>query len=610
VTRPLRIVALAKQVPRSDETGELGEDGRLRRAELAAEMNPFCRRAVGHAVRLAQETGGTSTVITMGPPGAADVAREALACGADQALHVSDPLLAGADSLVTARALAAAVRLERDVDLLVVGRNSVDGDTAAVGPMIAEYLQLPFVGPAIRFDVDTGDDGRPFVSATLLHEGDRTEIRVPLPAVVAVAERSGPAAKAPPETWPAVGKVRAVTVSDLGASALVRCASPTFVQGVRPAPSHRGGTVLADGPLDVRVCRAAHLLATRCAVPFGHDTRAAQDGTLPLGRHHPSKRAVFVAVGDDVADAGRALLGAAAVVAAEVGGHVVALAPRERSATLTQWGADHVLAPDGWDPQKLSAALSAMWADPPWAVLGPATAWGRELLGRLAVALRAGLISDVTALEVTGTSHEPRLLGLKPTAGGQLAEIGTRAVAQLATVRTGCLPLRRTRPAAVAAPVESLALGAADPVVRVVARCSEDDYEALDRAETVIGVGRGVAPEAYFELDKLRELLGAELAATRAVTDRAWLPQSRQVGITARAIAPRLYIAAGISGSSYHTAGIARAGTVMAINNDPDAEIFARADIGIVGDWREVVPLLVEELTTRMRQPPAPSPAG
>jgi electron transfer flavoprotein alpha subunit len=143
----------------------------------------------------------------------------------------------------------------------------------------------------------------------------------------------------------------------------------------------------------------------------------------------------------------------------------------------------------------------------------------------------------------------------------------------------------------------------------VLGQCAEDDYEALDRAETVIGLGRGVDPSAYPDFAELRTLLDAELAATRAVTDQAWLPQSRQVGITARAIAPHLYIATAISGSPYHMAGVGRAGTILAINADPQAEIFAHADIGIVGDWRLVVPLLTKEVARRLVRPRIPSQA-
>ena len=112
----------------------------------------------------------------------------------------------------------------------------------------------------------------------------------------------------------------------------------------------------------------------------------------------------------------------------------------------------------------------------------------------------------------------------------------------------------------------------------------------------VIGVGRGVQPGDYDALEPLRALLGAELGATRKVTDEGWLPRSRQVGITGRSIAPRLFVSVGASGKFNHTVGLRAAGTVLAINIDPGAPIFQAADVGIVADWRDALPLLVEEL--------------
>ncbi len=133
----------------------------------------------------------------------------------------------------------------------------------------------------------------------------------------------------------------------------------------------------------------------------------------------------------------------------------------------------------------------------------------------------------------------------------------------------------------------------------MLARTREDDIDVLAEAHTVIGIGKGVAPEEYDQLEPLRALLGAELAATRKVTDKGWLPRSRQVGITGRAVAPRLFVSIGASGKFNHAVGVRAAGTVLAINADPDAPIFATADVGIVGDWHDVLPLLVEELSAR-----------
>ena len=107
---------------------------------------------------------------------------------------------------------------------------------------------------------------------------------------------------------------------------------------------------------------------------------------------------------------------------------------------------------------------------------------------------------------------------------------------------------------------------------------------------------RASRPTRTTTSNRCARLLDAELGATRKVTDKGWLPRSRQIGITGRSIAPRLFVSIGASGKFNHTVGLRAAGTVLAINADPDAPIFACADAGIVGDWREVLPLLVEQL--------------
>jgi electron transfer flavoprotein alpha subunit len=130
--------------------------------------------------------------------------------------------------------------------------------------------------------------------------------------------------------------------------------------------------------------------------------------------------------------------------------------------------------------------------------------------------------------------------------------------------------------------------------LRILSHRQNDQLDALALARRVVGVGFGIDPTRYGELDPLLQTLQAELATTRKVTDKDWLPHSRQVGITGRSIAPNLYIALAIGGRFNHTCGIQGAGTVLAINTDASAPIFDSADIGIVADWAECVPLLVD----------------
>jgi electron transfer flavoprotein alpha subunit len=564
VTGPVT-VALVKQVPKDDTT--LGADGRLLREGRAAEMNPWCRRAVAQAVRL-----GRCTAVSMGPPAAADVLREAVGWGADRAVHLSDPALAGSDCLVTATALAEVVRALGPVDLVLVGHSSTDGSTGAVGPMVAELLGLPFVGPALDITLDDRT-----LHTTLQVEGGTQTVAVRLPAVVAVAERSCPPAKLPPGSWADPSVVERWTTADLTGSHHAR-RSPTEVVDVHAAPRFRGRRVFdVDGTADA--VRALDLL--------DHGDRPGTVGTVPERPARDDRTVLVVGNGSDEAGR-RVLLGEMAALA---GGPVVSVGTTVGD--VGRWGADRQVVLDGDEPQQVVAALRG-WIDrvgAPWAIVGGSTWWDREVLARLAVVLDAGLMSDLIAV----TLRDVRLVGHKPTGSGLLAEIVSHGPTQLATVRTGTLP-RRTPRGSTAVPVTTVAVEGGSAVTRLHHRV-DDDYDALDRAEVVIGLGRGVPPDEYGDLETLRTALSAEFAATRKVTDAGWLPHSRQVGLTARGIAPRLYVAIGASGNANHAVGVSRAGTVLAINNDPAAPIFEHCDVGIVGDWRTVVPRLVAELT-------------
>jgi electron transfer flavoprotein alpha subunit len=583
----LVVAALVKQVPKGDHSGRLDADGRLERDGAVAEMNPWCRRAVAQAVRLAGATGGRSTAITMGPPAAVDVLREALAWGVDDAVQLSDPALAGSDCLVTARALAATVRLLDDPpDLILVGNSSVDGSTGAVGAMLAELLGLPFTGPVLALDPV---DGR--LRTTVQHDAGTESVTIDLPAVVAVAERSCDPAKAPADTWPAAETVRRVSTADLSEGSWGLAASPTRVAQVHPAPLTRNPVIFRGHP-EYQATRAlAELTARGCFNPQSPPSAASHLNTVSTPPWPRAGVQVVALVGAGSVEGTRALLGAAAALAADAGGEVVAVRTAAAADNLARWGADSVVVLDGDEPRSVARALAGWMGERrPWAVLGAALPWDREVLARLAVSSGAGLMSDLVSLSTKGG----RLSGLKPSGGGTLAEIVSHGTPQIATLRTGLLPL--SAPRADHPLVERVLHVEPDTAITRTPRRTGNDGDALDRAEVVIGVGRGVPPEKYDELEPVRVLLNAELAATRKVTDQGWLPHGRQIGITGRSVAPRIYLAVGLSGNLNHLAGASRAGTVVAINTDPAAEIFAHCDVGLVADWQEVIPYLVDGL--------------
>ena len=262
--RPLRVAALVKQVPLA-ESLSLGDDGRLERRGADHEMNPYCRRAVAKGVELARATGGSCTVLTLGPAEAEDVLREAVAWGADDGVHLCDPAFAGSDTLATARALAAALEREGPFDLVLVGRNSVDGDTGQVGPEVAELCGLPFATGARRL----GFEGDAAVVHCELDDGTEERV-VSLPAVVSVAERLCDPCKVPPEGRAAVpaDRLRRLAAAQLGPGPWGQAASPTEVGAIRRLPHARLARRLSGDPA-AQVDEAVGILAGRGALTPG-----------------------------------------------------------------------------------------------------------------------------------------------------------------------------------------------------------------------------------------------------------------------------------------------------------------------------------------------------
>ena len=593
----MRIAVLVKQIPKFEEM-ELGPDGRLRRDGVELELNPYCRRAVSKAVELACERAGSHvTVFTLGPPAAIDSLREAIAWGLDREVDiggilVTDVAFAGSDTLATAKALVAALTREGPFDLVLTGRNSVDADTGQVAPELAELLDLPFLTGVRYLSIDGNR-----VDARCEHDDGWMQAEVELPAVLSCAERLCDPAKVDPPGRAAVpsDRIRRLIAADLGPGPWGADASPTWVGPVKVMAVSRARISHPDAPLAEQVRAAAHILHERGALREG--TSAQQRATVPTRRaDSPTPTpAIAVVTEPDRAHATRELLGVAARLAAEIGARVVAITVEDSTTgVLGSWGADHVVHLAGTNVEEDVALAVADWADaqPPWAIITGSTAWGREVASRVAARLGAGLTGDAVDLEV----GDGRLIAWKPAFGGQLvAAIGATSAVQMATVRAGMITAPAPRSSDDEPHVEQRRMSARGRV-RVLARTRDDDLDVLAEAAAVIGIGRGIPPNEYDALEPLRVLLGAELGATRKVTDEGWLPRARQVGITGRSIAPRLFVSIGASGKFNHTVGIRAAGTVLAINDDPNAPIFEAADAGIVGDWREALPLLVVEL--------------
>jgi electron transfer flavoprotein alpha subunit len=590
----VRIAVLVKQVPQI-ESLQVGRDQRLIRDGVSLEMNAYCRRAVSQGVEIARASGGSCHVYTLGPDSAEDVLREAIAWGADGAVLISDPAFAGSDTLATARALAAALVLGGPWDLVLVGRNSVDANTGQIGPEVAELLDLPFAG-AVRELAVAG--GKAAVRCEL-DDGWR-EATVSLPAVISAAERLITPCKSPVEARQAVesAALRRLTATDLGSGPWGQEGSPTTVGRVRTLDVSRHRIKLS-GPVEQQVASAVALMSSLSTSIGFQSSGPAVPGMRRQPVPAPIEGSAHIVV---VAEPGQSsttsdLLSWASLLAADVSAKIIVAGPQAAQIPPgTLAGADQILDIEGTMVEEDHARALAQWANDvrPWAMLFSSTMWGREVAGRLAASLDLGLTGDAVEL----TAESGKLVCWKPAFGGRLvAAITSDSDIQLVTLRPGMSPgLPVTRVGHASAPVTVLS---GDSRLRVTVSNETHDWapEDLLRASNVVSVGQGVKPNEYIDLDPLLSVLCAELAATRKVTDLGWLPRSKQIGITGHSIAPALNVVIAASGKFNHMVGSQASGLILAINSDPAAPVFDWADIGIVADWREAVPLLAQLLS-------------
>lgn len=277
--------------------------------------------------------------------------------------------------------------------------------------------------------------------------------------------------------------------------------------------------------------------------------------------------------------------------------------------SLAEYGADKVIL---IEDEKLAEYTTGAYTsvlnkvirkDEPQAVLIGNTAIGKDLAPRLAHRLGVGLASDCTGMESNASSF---LSFKRPIYAGKAFEYLTSNVRPiLATIRPNTFAVAApdaTRKAEVikeTAEIDSADLRA---ILKEVAIAASKRPE-LTEANIIVSGGRGMkGPENYVILEALADVVGAAVGASRAAVDSGWKEQKFQVGQTGKTVAPTLYIACGISGAIQHLAGMGSSKFIVAINKDPEANIFNVADYGIVGDLFEVVPLLTEEFKKLVKE--------
>lgn len=286
------------------------------------------------------------------------------------------------------------------------------------------------------------------------------------------------------------------------------------------------------------------------------------------------------------------------------GGEVVAVLLGESAQSyaneLIYYGADRVVTVEN---EKLNhytsdgygqALIAVIDSEKPEGIVFGHTALGKDLAPKLATKLNSGLVSDVVAVEEAGGN----LVFTRPIYSGKAFEkkIVTDGVI-FVTVRPNNIPVLERDEARSGNVTNLLSANIKDlrTIVKEVVRKTAEGVD-LSEAKVIVAGGRGVkSVDGFKPLQELAEVLGGAVGASRGACDAGYCDYSLQIGQTGKVVTPDLYIACGISGAIQHLAGMSNSKVIVAINKDPEANIFKVADYGIVGDLFEVVPLLTEE---------------
>ena len=591
----MRILICLKQVPDTTEV-KLTDDLTLEREFVAQVLNPADESALELGLELKEKHGGTVTVLTMGPKRAEGMLREALSRGAGEAVLMTSPRFAGADTLVTARCLAEAEKALGGFDLILCGRRAVDGETGQVGPMVAAMLDRSCVVNATEGEIADG-----CLKAIQLTEAGSLQWKAPLPAVMTLCEWSH--------------ALRLPTISGLrrAAQANVRVCEPEDL-GIDPAScglkaSPTRVTHISARPVGVRPCvKTGFAEVMKALEAKGLALGAAGQEEAPRldvsADKEEQSAAITIAVlceGDGSAAA--ELLGKARQLTPS--GRVLALSETAKPplSAFASFGADEAvplgrLTDDCAQAERIADALRQLQPD---VALFPATIRGRFLSAWVAARLHTGLTADCTALSLTDAGL---LKQVRPAFGGNLtAEILCRtARPQMASVRPGVFPIPQPADGRDCT-LRPLKLAASPERLEQLDFTPAESGVSLQGAPVIVTGGKGVGSKKGFEkLEELAALLGGGVGATRSAVDAGWIGYPHQIGQTGITVRPRLYLAFGVSGLVQHTVGMSSSSVVVAVNTERNAPIFACADYGIVADWEETIDEWIQYVKERKQQ--------
>lgn len=266
------------------------------------------------------------------------------------------------------------------------------------------------------------------------------------------------------------------------------------------------------------------------------------------------------------------------------------------SKELEKYGTDRILVADSpalaeyMTDTFTNVAADIISKENPAVVIIGASSQGKDLSARLSARLNAPLAMDCIAVKI----EEQSLIATRPMYGGKvLADVALEGKPQIVAIRPNAISIAG---ADGAGSIEKIDISIDQSELKFIEKSLETGKVELTEADTVVSGGRGMGGADFSLLEELAGAVNGAVGASRSAVDEGWRSASDQVGQTGKVVSPNLYMACGISGAIQHLAGMSSSKVVVAINKDPDAPIFSKADYGIEGDLFEIVPLITQEI--------------
>lgn len=632
----LTIISLIKQVPLPTEM-RMGDDGLMDRTKAKSIINIDCTFGLEAGLQLKKQNPDARLIVCSMGPGSFEVAlRTAISMGYDEAYLLSDRKLGGSDTYATGLAISTMLKHlgftkdSKEPYIILAGRQTSDGDTAHVPSQVAEAIGIP----QATFVESVNADGSGNVIAKRIIEGGYQMMKLPMPCVISLTPTGIPPRK--PSLSGAIKarnlKITTFGIDDigLGTEKIGISGSPTIVAKVINIVSERPPITMSEGhnetslvdSLIANLKKGGNVLEKKESVAKKDTERP----DFPDKDFRDGARGILTwaeITNGNIARPSLELLTPARNLANQLGNDtkvmtlVIGKNIQSLAQTLIEHGSDEVIiVEDDKLEEYLVLPFSSIFeqvikARKPEIALFAATTSGRELAPRIGMKTDSGVTADCTGLEIgeyvdkkEKVIYTPILESRRPTYGeSKLATILGFVCPQISTARAGTfeVPKRVEGRQGIVSSFNPI-LSDKDFVVEIVQTVrGGGGLQNLFEADIIVSGGRGTTNDGLGLIKALAQALNeqgvnAEWSCSRPVVDEGITEYARQVGQTGKTVRPKVYVAVGISGAIQHIAGMKEAEKIIAIDHNPKANIFHNADFGIVGEYQDILPELIERV--------------